>query len=361
MTSGIPPQLFFLVSLGFVVGLGIFVRGLMSYRQGARLGSIATSSTLGMAAGEVRLTGTVEALGITLVSPLQSTPAVWYRSRIVESGRNEIEVFREERSVEFALRDRTGFVRVIPREARWEIPTTFHESTDLMGDPPPALDRRVGPSSAVAPDDDREAAVARLLTVQPIPTADPGDPGDTGDAGIPVLGTISGGRRYEESRLEPGQVITVVGFALPFGALPGQPDAETVFDSPASLDPTLAAELAEARAAGQLASSAQEAWGNAAIPGFGIGQPTETPVLDADARPLPMADAAQVVRAERLFEIPADELVVSSAPGTGLMVCLGRPEEVTAAHDRSFLVGMGGAAVATLSVLALALMIRGAV
>ena len=89
-------------------------------------------------------------------------------------------------------------------------------------------------------------------------------------------------------------------------------------------------------------------------------RPKEAPRLDPEADPLPLAEAAQARRAEHLFEIPPEELVVSGGPGTGLVIFAGEPGEVAARQDQAFLVGLGGAAVATISALALVMMIRGA-
>jgi hypothetical protein len=349
MVGGPPQQLFLLASLALVVGIAVFVRGLVSYARSSRVTSIATSPAAALAAGEVRLTGRIEPIVSTLVSPLQSRPCVWYRSSIVEAGDREREVLCEERSVEFMLRDSTGTVRIVPRDVRWEVPDAFDESDSMTHEPPPGLAVRTGPSSTVSTDADREAAIASLLTVRP-------------SAGGPDGVTLDGGprRRYREARLEPGDQVTVLGFALPFGSLPGKPAAEAVFE-PAPEDPTLGADLAEARDAGLLADTPEEAWGNAAIPGFGIGKPTETPVLDPGAQRLPAASPAQAEKAARLFEVPDEELVVSSGPGAGLVVYPGRPEEAAAQHDRAFVIGLGGATMATMSALALVLMIDGKV
>lgn len=93
----------------------------------------------------------------------------------------------------------------------------------------------------------------------------------------------SGGRRYREARVEPGQQVTILGLAVPFGDLDAS-DPSGIYDLSPS-DPTIAAELDDARSAGGLADSPEEAWGNAAIPGFGIGEPVRPPELDPAARP----------------------------------------------------------------------------
>src|SRR5262245_20985899 len=122
-----------LVAGSFVMGMAAFAAGLLAYRRGATVMSIATSPAGALAAGEVRLHGTIEPLVSVLVSPLQSEPAVWYRARIGAGGDDDTELFAEERSTQFLLRDATGEVRIVPREARWEVPNTLDEATDISG------------------------------------------------------------------------------------------------------------------------------------------------------------------------------------------------------------------------------------
>ena len=80
--------------------------------------------------------------------------------------------------------------------------------------------------------------------------------------------------------------MTIVGTALPFGHLPdpfGADRMDRAADPLTGLDdPEVAAEVAAARAAGTLLTP-EEAWGNAAIPGFGIGRPVREPELDPEA------------------------------------------------------------------------------
>ena len=72
----------------------------------------------------------------------------------------------------------------------------------------------------------------------------------------------------------PGDPVTIVGRALPFSDLadPTGADIDVASDVDAD-DPEVAADLAEARASGALVDDPAAAWGNAAIPGFGIGRP----------------------------------------------------------------------------------------
>ena len=73
--------------------------------------------------------------------------------------------------------------------------------------------------------------------------------------------------------------MTIVGRALPFSDLADPAGADIGLRRRTSSldDPEVAADLAEARATGHLADDPAEAWGNAAIPGFGIGRPVDAP------------------------------------------------------------------------------------
>jgi hypothetical protein len=207
--------------------------------------------------------------------------------------------------------------------------------------------------------------VAALLTVNPAL-----GPVDERGAGAVAwrfggLGGIRAGtsqRQYREARIEPGQVVTVVGQALPFDQLldPAGADlggsGEGVFGGG---DPEIAADLAAARAAGRLAPDAATAWGNAAIPGFGVGHPVSAPVLDPAAHSLPLATARQAERAKRTFQIEPEELVVAASPGAPMSVALGPPAEAAGRQEGRFLLGLLGAALAIAASVALALMLPG--
>ena len=223
----------------------------------------------------------------------------------------------------------------------------------MLGAQPPSLNIRVGP--AVAPGVvDHNAAVARLLTVL--------DP-RTGD---PNLGALlgPGHRIYREARIEPGDVVTLVGFVEPFDQLPDPAAADDStlgdgLDGDPTTDPAIAADLAAARASGELAESPVDAWGNAAIPGFGIGRPTRQPHLDAGARALPVADEATAERIERTFTIGPQDLVVAATTDAPLLVTLGGPSQAAAREDSRFLVGLVGAVIAIVSATAGALALTG--
>ncbi|HMD11104.1 MAG TPA: hypothetical protein VKG90_02110, partial [Marmoricola sp.] len=129
----------------------------------------------------------------------------------------------------------------------------------------------------------------------------------------------------------------------------------------ASDDPEVAGDIAEAREAGLLEATPEEAWGNASIPGFGIGQPVRAPELDPAATPLPIAASPADAEVERRFTIAPESLVLAGAPGMPLLIAHGVP---TAALDRQqgrFLVGLLGAILAIASAMALALILPGAI
>jgi hypothetical protein len=309
-----------------------------------------------MAAGEVRIAGTIEPAEVTLVSPLQSQPCVYYRASIRTD--DELAGFggagglEEERAVGFRVRDATGSVRVFPRGARWDAPRQLDDRDGTLGDRPPGLHLRTG--SAVAQGQpDVEARIAELLRVAP-----------TGEALVhPLLRDArSGRRRYQESRLAPGDEVTIVGRALPFSDLDDPAEADVAIGHGlAPDDPEVMGDLAEARAAGLLADDPEEAWGNAAIPGFGIGRPTREPELHPDATRPPIASAAVAERAAQTFHIPAHELVLASGPGMPLLIAHGQPSTAADRHQDRFVVGLLGAVLAIGSAMALAVVIGGGV
>ena len=78
--------------------------------------------------------------------------------------------------------------------------------------------------------------------------------------------------------------MTIVGRALPFGALadPSEADVGGGGVLPAD-DPEVLMNIAEAREAGILLADPALAWGNAAIPGSASARPLREPVLDPAA------------------------------------------------------------------------------
>ena len=360
--EGVQPQVAALLIAGIVAGLWLLVRGMRGYRTAARIGDTGTSRIATLAAGEVRVSGRIESAEVMLVSPLQSAPCVYYRSTIESGGDDDIgdpDDVVEERAVGFRVVDDSGDVRVFPRGARWDAPVRFDDRTGTFGEEPAGLSMRSG--SAVAPAEvDREAAIAALLTVRPAAGA------DTEEAGGSLPGGFSAGaarrrRRYRETRLAPGDAVTVIGRAIPFSDLADPTEADEASGSGvAADDPEVAADLAEARAAGLLADDPEEAWGNAAIPGFGIGRPVRPPELDPDAAVLPLGSAADAARIERRFSIAPHTLVLASAPDVPLLIAHGLPGLAADRNQDLFIIGLLGAVLAVGSAMGLALVISGA-
>jgi len=360
--EGSEPQLATLLVAGVIAGLWLLARGMGGYRTATRIGDTGTSRIATLAAGEVRVSGRIEAAEVVLVSPLQSVPCVYYHSTI-ESGDDDFggaDDLSEERAIGFRVVDETGEVRVFPRGARWDAPIRFDDRTGTFGEPPAGLSMRTG--GAIGPAElDREAAIAALLTVRPA-----GDDGDGDDNGSSSFGhpAASGSRRrrYREARLAAGDTVTILGRAFPFSDLADPTEADESIGSGVALDdPEVASDIAEARAAGLLADDPEEAWGNAAIPGFGIGRPVRPPELDPDADVLPLGTAEEAARVERRFTIAPETLVLASAPDVPLLIAHGVPGVAAVRHQATFVVGLLGAVLAIGSAMGLALLVNGGI
>lgn len=349
---------------GVIGGLVLLGRGFLAYRTGTRIADTSASRIASAAVGEVLVSGVVEPAEVTLVSPLQSVPCIYYRARIDDSdGDSSTTSFREERAVGFRIRDETGELRIFPRGARFDVPTRFEERSGTFGDDPPGLRLRAGAAFGPAAAD-REAQIAALLTVQPagrsVGADGPGDRAGWGSgswSGLEVaIGSRSRRRRYAEARLEPGDVVTVLGRALPFDQLDDPEWADHLeAGDPLLDDPEIAADLAAARAAGRLHDDPADAWGNAAIPGFGVGRPVREPELHEDAHEPALAGTADAERYARTFEIAPDSLVIAAAPDVPLVVAAGPPEAAAGRHEQAFLVGLVGAVIAIVSAMWLAM------
>jgi hypothetical protein len=406
----LPAQLILgLAAAGLAAGLGMLVRGLRAQRSAARIGDTGTSRVGMLAAGEVRISGEVVPAGVTLTSRLRLRPCVYERTVIRDgTGKGEHTVMDEHRAVGFFIRDVTGEIRVFPRSARWEVPLDAETAAAAGGE---------------------WTGVAGLLVA-----ADDGDdplhPGrsDAPDFAMPALVGISGSAPaarelgYREARIEPGQVVSVVGRALPFrdladpteadhaelDTLTGAVDGNHVPDLGALEDPEVAASYARAREEGILLTDPVQAWGNAAIEGFGIGRPVRLPELDPGVTPArpgtaassaglpglagfaeplapvlaplaaatlppshvpprasaPSAAADAVSDAtsatDRSFEIPPDALVIAAGPDIPLLIAAGTPGEAYLRNEQQFLLGLLGATLAIGSALLLALALSGA-
>jgi hypothetical protein len=355
----VDPPLLVLAGGGIVGGLVLLGRGFGGYRDAARITDTSPSRIASIAVGEILVSGIVEPAELTLVSPLQSAPCVYYRSRIVESGDDDgSPAFREEAAVGFRVRDDSGDLRVFPRAAQFDVPSRFDERTGALGEAPAGLRLRNGP--AYGPGEDRDAQIAALLTVRPAGSGLPGD--DRGRTGFAsgLLAAARRARRYDEARIEPGDTVTIIGWALPFDQLL-DPAAADVLDpgSPIAEDPEITADLAAARAAGTLVSDPEDAWGNAAIPGFGIGRPVREPDLDEAAFDPPLATEVDAARYRQTFQIDPDALILAASHDSPLVIAIGLPAVAAGRQQREFLVGLLGAVVAIASAMALAVMLGG--
>ena len=335
---------------GVLVGLGALANGMLAFRATLRVGDTGTSTISSLAAGEVRIHGVIEAAEVTLVSLLTSTPCVYYRASVDSEGEGspvEDGSFEEERSVGFRVRDATGSIRVFPRGARVDAPVQLDDGTGAMGDEPPGLALRAGPATMAA-DPNREEAIAALLRVH--------DPA-TSDRPAALLPSERR-RHYREARLAPGDAVTIVGRALPFGDLsdPLAADFGTQADLRAD-DPEVAADIAAAREAGILTLDPAAAWGNAAIAGFGIGRPVSAPVIDAAANALPIASAEEKERIARTFEIAPEDLVLASSAEVPLLIAHGSPGAVVERSRRNMTIGLLGAVLAIASAMVLAVLL----
>jgi hypothetical protein len=330
------------------------------YRRAARISDVSTSRISSLAVGEVRVAGVVEAAELSLVSPLQSASCVFYRARITETrNKDRHTVFNEERAVGFRLRDPTGVVRIFPRAAGWDVPWRLDEHDGVLSSAV-GLRMRSGPAIQVG-ELDRQVAIANLLTVhQPADLPDsPPSVGDVLGLGLPTVGAE---RHYQEARIEIGDEVTVVGTARPFDQLPDPSGADQdSIDGDLSNDPEIEADLAAARASGVLAATPDEAWGNAGIPGFGIGHPTRPPHLDPGARSSPLADPATSEKIARMFDIAPEELIVATGRDTPLLIAQGAPGSAETRNQQQFLVGLLGALLAIGSAFALAFVLAGGV
>lgn len=351
MASIVPSGLTLLAGFGVVAGLVLLARGLAGYRSMLQVGDVSTSDIASVAAGEIRLAGIVEPAEMTLISLLQSVPCVYYRASVgrASNGRTTNPGYTEERAIGFRIRDASGSLRVFPRGARFDAALRFQGETDMTGAEPVGLDIRRGASTQSA-EIDRAVAVAALLeTHQPASTSTLGGIGDR-----------HGARRYRELRLEPGDQVTIIGRALPFSDLDDPDGADVGLGGDVGLDdPEVMADLAEARAEGHLAADPAAAWGNAAIPGFGIGHPVAAPTLDPAADPLPLAGPDAVARISRTFDIAPEALVVAASPDVPLLIAYGVPDAVVERGQTRFTLGLLGAVLAIVSAMVVAIDLSG--
>ena len=360
LISGADGWLVALAAGGLIAGLVLLARGIPAYRSATHIGDTSPSRISSLAVGEALVTGTVEPAELTLVSALQSAPCVFYRSRI---GTDDDDVVSssldEERAVGFRIRDETGDLRVFPRGARFDVPDRFSDRDGAMGDRPPGLDLRTGSPFGPGPAD-REGQIAALLTVQGSGGAALGYGERSMSLSMPSL-RIGGGRRsYREARIEPGDVVTVIGRVLPFDQLPdpavgrrrrGATRSSRTPRSPPTSPRPGPRELSRPTRPRRGATRRSRASGSAGR----RGSRSSTP----DATQPPLAAAAEAELAERTFAIAPDALVLAAAPDAPLVIALGAPAAAESRHRQAFLVGLLGAVLAIASAMALAILVGG--
>jgi hypothetical protein len=322
MAAGFDPRIALLSGGGVAAGLLLLWRGMGGYRLAAQIGGTASSRINSVAVGEVRIAGTIEGAELELTSPILRHQCVYFRASVYDTrGNDRRKVFSDERSVGFRVRDASGAIRVFPRGARWDVPAIDTEGMGFIGGGGGGIDLPVG-----------------------------------------VLDAGGGGSSYEEARLEVGDPVTIIGTVLPFDQLPDPlgADEDTLMADPGGgEDPEVAADIAEARAAGLLTGDPDDAWGNAAIPGFGIGQPVRPPELDPAAHPEPLATAEQAEAAKRQFDIEPRSLVIAVGPDAPMLVAAGLPATAESRNSTQFIIGLGGALLAIASAVALAFVVTG--
>jgi hypothetical protein len=190
-----------------------------------------------------------------------------------------------------------------------------------MGDEPPGLAIRTGNATQLA-EADRATAIAELLRVR--------DPA-TGDRPV-SLGDSDRRRHYRETRLEPGDPVTIVGRALPFSDLadPVAADYGTEADR-LDDDPEIAADLAEARAAGTLSLDPTTP-GATPRSRFGIGRPVTTPSSTQRRIGCRWRRRGRGPRGGT-FEIAPGTLVLAASAEVPLLIAYGTPGAVV---ERAF-------------------------
>ena len=263
-------------TLGIAFGLALLARGMAGQRRAARIGDTASSTISAIAVGEVRISGVVEPAELTLTSPLQSRTCVYYRAK-VERVEGRLRADRPRRGACGRLpgprreRRRPGLParRPVPRPGRVQggdelhgrraarapasgTGSAFQAGLHRPRDP----DRRAadGPPAGRSRDADDRGLDGRARTLA------------LSDAGQARLsrGADRAGRRRDDRR----------AWRCPFDQLADPTGADSVTGErarrrPAAIaDPEIAADLAEARAAGLLETDPPGGLGQRRDPGL---------------------------------------------------------------------------------------------
>ena len=276
----------FVAVLGIVFGLIILGRGMAGQRRAARLGDTSSSTISAMAVGEVRVSGVVEPAELALTSPLQSVACVYYRAKVTEErDRSERTILEEERAVGFRVRDASGDIRVFPGGPSFSCPTCTRSRAGSWAT------SRSGSGHGPGAPSGRRTRSARPWSRSSSPSI---------PRAIP-FGSDGARRRPPRRPLPRGRPA-----ALPRGADRAGPDRDdrrhgaavrpaarshrrrrghraAEASTPPAGSPTRRSRPTSPRHGrpALLETDPTEAWGNAAIPGFGIGRP----VSAAGARP----------------------------------------------------------------------------
>ena len=301
---------------GVVAGLVLLARGLIDYRSSVRVGDTSTSAISSLAAGEVRISGVVEAAEMTLVSLLQGVACVYYRATIgrggdvspVESG------FTEERSIGFRVRDATGAIRVFPRGARFDAAVRFNEETGAMGDEPPGLAIRTGAATRLS----------ELIATRRLPSS----------CGCATRMTTA----IDRPRCATA---TVHGGIAKHVSSPVTRSRSSVAPCPSRILPTRWRPTPASRPTSSTATPrSRRTWlrlerpaSSPPIPrtpgatprsrGSGSAGRSTTPEIDPAANALPLATPEEAAQAERTFEIAPDTLVLASSAEVPLLIAYG--------------------------------------
>ena len=220
----------------------------------------------------------------------------------------------------------------------------------MTGSEPVGLDLRRGGSTQLA-EIDRALAAAELLEVhEPLETSALGG-----------LRDRRGHRTYRETRLAPGDAVTIVGRALPFSDL----------DDPDGADLGLGADRVARRPGGRRGPRrgtgdrapgrrSDGRLGQRGHPGVrhraaGLGAPRST----RPRMPLPLAGADEAARVQRTFDIAPEALVLAASPDVPLLIAHGVPGDVVERGQDRFTVGLLGAVLAIVSAMVVAIDLSG--
>ena len=287
-------------------GLRLLFRGFRSYLRGGSLSSVGTSRIASLSAGLVRVTGIVEA-PITIQS-YYGFPCVYYRAepQKEKGSQDDDSSAREERSIEFDVRDDSGRIHVLPHAAQWDVRM-----------------RDVQPEARLE-DGDRVTIVGSA-----VPFGQIQDPGSADWLALddPVVAADLEAARVA-GHLEPDPRRRYGNLGIPGFAL-GRPE------SPPTLDPGVPAPAIYPPAAD-----------------VGSGSPM------ADA-PRPAAGIAAHAPAAASFAPGPETLVLAGVPGSDLVIAEGDPTSAASMDQWEFIAGLAGAVLAIGGAVLFALTIEG--